>query len=85
MRESQSDAGIAAYLARHDIEAKVRHEIAEDIDVGNLLLSRAADLSCDLIVMSTHGRGGLSRLVFGSVAEDVVRHAPCPVLILRPA
>jgi len=37
----------------------------------------------DLIVISTHGRAGLSHLLIGSVAEKVVRHAPCPVLTLR--
>ncbi len=37
----------------------------------------------DLIVMGTHGRTGLSRLLMGSVAEEVVRRAPCPVFTLR--
>jgi len=37
----------------------------------------------DLIVLSTHGRTGLSHLLIGSVAENVVRHAPCPVLTVR--
>jgi universal stress protein A len=39
----------------------------------------------DLIVMATHGRTGLRHLVMGSVAERVVRTAPCPVLTIRPA
>lgn len=39
---------------------------------------------CDLIVMGTHGRSGIRRLVLGSVAETVVRHAPCSVLVVRP-
>jgi nucleotide-binding universal stress UspA family protein len=38
----------------------------------------------DLIVMTTHGRTGLSHLVMGSVAEKIVRTAPCPVLTIRP-
>jgi nucleotide-binding universal stress UspA family protein len=38
----------------------------------------------DLIVMATHGRTGLSHLVMGSVAERVLRMAPCPVLTIRP-
>ena len=37
----------------------------------------------DLIVMATHGRGGVARLMMGSVADKVVRAAPCPVLTLR--
>ena len=43
----------------------------------------AKDHNIDLIVMGTHGRGALSRLVMGSVAERVVRLAPCPVLTVR--
>ena len=43
----------------------------------------ARRLGADLIVMSTHGRTGLSHLVMGSVAEKVVRSAPCPVLTVR--
>jgi nucleotide-binding universal stress UspA family protein len=38
---------------------------------------------CDLVVMGTHGRGGLSHALLGSVAEKVVRTAPCPVLTVR--
>lgn len=47
------------------------------------ILKAAAEYPADLIVMGTHGRGGLSRLVLGSVAETVLRHAPCPVLTVR--
>ena len=36
-----------------------------------------------MIVMGTHGRSGLARMIVGSVAEAVIRHAPCPVLTLR--
>ncbi len=39
--------------------------------------------SVDLIVLATHGRTGLDRLLFGSTAEQVVRYAPCPVLSVR--
>ncbi|MBX3468198.1 MAG: universal stress protein [Planctomycetes bacterium] len=37
----------------------------------------------DLLAMTTHGRSGVSRWWFGSVAEQVLRHAPCPLLVLR--
>ena len=39
----------------------------------------------DLVVMGTHGRGGLEHILIGSVAEKVVRKSPCPVLTIRPA
>jgi nucleotide-binding universal stress UspA family protein len=44
----------------------------------------AAEMRADLIVMGTHGRTGLRRALLGSVAEKVVRHAPCPVLTVGP-
>lgn len=47
------------------------------------ILAYAEQNGIDLIVMGTHGRGGFSRLLIGSVAERVVRHALCPVLTVR--
>ena len=47
------------------------------------ILRYAASADIDLIVMGTHGRTGLARVVLGSVAEAVVRAAPCPVLTVR--
>ncbi len=49
------------------------------------ILRAAEELGCDLIVMGTHGRTGLGRLLMGSVAEAVLRHASCPVLTVRAA
>lgn len=42
------------------------------------------DPTFDLVVMGTHGRTGISRVLLGSVAEGIVRHAPCSVLVVRP-
>jgi universal stress protein A len=47
------------------------------------ILEAAAEPGIDMIVMGTHGRSGLARMIVGSVAEAVIRHAPCPVLTLR--
>jgi nucleotide-binding universal stress UspA family protein len=48
------------------------------------IVRAASDEHADLIVIGTHGRTGLDRLLLGSVAERVVRRAPCPVLSVRP-
>lgn len=49
------------------------------------ILEQARAITADLIVMGTHGRTGVARLLLGSVAEQVVRLAPCPVLTIRLA
>jgi nucleotide-binding universal stress UspA family protein len=43
----------------------------------------ARELNMDLIILSTHGHTGLTRVILGSTAEMVMRHAPCPVLVVR--
>lgn len=54
-------------------------------DARELIVGQAKQLPADLIVMGTHGRRGFQHLVLGSVAEAVVRHAPCPVLVVPQA
>ena len=53
-------------------------------DPAEMILREAA-CGCDLIVLGTHGRGGLSRVLLGSTAERVSRGAPCPVATVRPS
>jgi nucleotide-binding universal stress UspA family protein len=52
-------------------------------DARDIIDAAATEVNADLIVMGTHGRRGLSRALLGSVAESVVRTAPCPVLTVR--
>ncbi len=52
-------------------------------DPATMIVQLAEEEQADLIVMGTHGRSGLSRLLMGSVAEQVVRTAPCPVLTIK--
>jgi nucleotide-binding universal stress UspA family protein len=49
------------------------------------ILDEAKSLPADLIVLGTHGRGGVDRLVLGSVTEKVLRKATCPVLTVPPS
>jgi universal stress protein A len=51
---------------------------------GRTIVDCARDRECDLVVVGSHGRTGVAHLIMGSVAEHVVRHAPCPVLVIRP-
>ncbi|HZR97692.1 MAG TPA: universal stress protein [Chloroflexota bacterium] len=50
---------------------------------AQVILDEARAHDADLIVMTTHGRGGMLRLAYGSVADAVLRHAPCPVVLVR--
>ncbi len=47
------------------------------------IVTKAEELDVDLIILATHGRTGLSHMVFGSTAEKIVRLAPCPVLTVK--
>lgn len=53
-------------------------------DPVHAITQLATDVQANLIIVGTHGRKGLARFLLGSVAEGVVRHAPCPVLVVRP-
>jgi nucleotide-binding universal stress UspA family protein len=57
--------------------------LLEEGDPATAILQVAQERRCELIVMGTHGRTGLGRLLMGSVAEQIVRKAPCPVLTAR--
>ena len=48
----------------------------------NFIVQEAKDKGIDLIVMGTHGRSGIKRVLLGSVAQNVIGHAPCPVLVV---
>jgi nucleotide-binding universal stress UspA family protein len=57
--------------------------LVSDGDAVTEILRVAGEARADLIVMGTHGRGGLGRLLLGSIAEEVLRRAPCPVLTVK--
>lgn len=67
-------------LGKQGIACRTRIEIGP---AAEAIIRAAATLKADLIVMSTHGRTGLAHVLIGSVAENVVRHARCPILLIR--
>ncbi len=79
-----AEADMGAALAAHQGEdLKVKTAQSFCVAAAPAILEYAASKRIDLIVMGTHGRRGLGHLFLGSVAEEVVRHAPCPVLTVR--
>lgn len=76
-----ADAALAKVMAKaKKARVKADVEIREGHPAEQIVRSA---LASDLIVISTHGRRGLSRILVGSVAEAVIRSAPCPVLVVR--
>jgi len=53
-------------------------------DIGEGIVDFAGEIGCNMIIMGTHGYKGLEKIVFGSVADKVVRAASCPVLTINP-
>ena len=79
--------------ATRELPKFARHEECIGLDVEDVIahgeaaseiVRVAKERGVDLIVISSHGRTGLGRILFGSTAESVVRHAPCPVLVVKP-
>jgi nucleotide-binding universal stress UspA family protein len=60
----------------------VGHELSGD--AAKLIVETAADVGADVVVVGTHGRKGMQRLLLGSVAAAVVQNCGCPVFVLRP-
>ena len=79
-----------AGLERSMVEAALRHGspasakvLIASSGVGDIILDAARSAGAELIVMGTHGRTGVRRLLLGSVAEHVLRHAGCPVVTVH--
>jgi nucleotide-binding universal stress UspA family protein len=85
MAAEQADAAaylgaVAERLRAMGFKVEVEHPAGH---AASTIIERATALGADLIAMTTHGRSGLRHLIFGSVAEAVVQHAACPVLLVR--
>ena len=73
---------MAAAATKAEVPA-VPEVVIRPLSTAELVVTAADEAKADLIVMGTHGRTGVKRLVLGSVAEYVVRHAECPVVTIR--
>lgn len=72
--------GVRRSLERQGIRAQI--VVKHDADPATAILDYAREAGVDLIVMSTHGRSGLRRLIYGSVTERVLRSVGVPVLVI---
>lgn len=83
--KAQRDLQQVAERELGDVKHEIHTNVADLNDTAKAIIQKANDLDADLIVMKTHGRQGLAHVVIGSVAEEVVRLAPCMVLTLTSA
>ena len=88
---AQLEAGMKAG-GQEELAKLERDEMLKEVSTGSLvcvgspareIIEAAQSLPADLVVISTHGRTGLKHVFLGSVAEQVVQRAPCPVFVVR--
>jgi nucleotide-binding universal stress UspA family protein len=80
-RSNPPGTSVAHHLARHGVKVETSHTVAEDIAVGSAILSRAADLGVDLIVMGCYGHSRLHELFLGGASREILGHMTVPVLM----
>jgi len=78
---AEPGADVATWLSRHGVKVTVQRDVASDSDIGNLILSRAADLGIDLIVMGAYGHSRMRELVMGGVSRTLLASMTVPVLM----
>jgi nucleotide-binding universal stress UspA family protein len=76
-------ADAALYLARHGVKAMVSRYGSPDVDVGSQILSRAADMGADLMVMGAYGHSRMRELILGGVTRTILESMTAPVLMSR--
>jgi nucleotide-binding universal stress UspA family protein len=82
LQEAQSY--LQAMQSELDRQGVATRVLLRDTSPAEDILDAVRTEGIDLIVMSSHGRGGSARWTFGSIAEKVTRHSLCPVLLVRP-
>lgn len=84
--EERAQARLASIAAEHlaGMQYEIHTASASSRALAKAVVRVAGEIDADFIVLKTHGRKGLSHMILGSVAEEVVRTAACPVLTLTP-
>jgi nucleotide-binding universal stress UspA family protein len=83
-----AQAEAQTYLDKHQQGYQHRHistqaTVLTSTSVAEAIIKAAIEFKAEVIVKTTHGRSGLSRFIYGSVATKVLQEAPCPVLLIR--
>lgn len=78
---AEPGADVALWLARHGVKVTVQRDVAADADVGNVIVSRAADFRIDLIVMGIYGHSRLREVILGGASRTVLASMTVPVLM----
>jgi nucleotide-binding universal stress UspA family protein len=81
LRDVLVDKQVEGFLARHGVKAQVKRIVASDVEAGELLLSHAADIGADMIVMGGYSRPRISQLVWGGVSRLILGSMTVPVLM----
>lgn len=79
----EDDAVVAADRTAEALGVPAERRVARSGDPGAEICRVAAEGGFDLVVLGSHGHGVVHRVLTGSVSDHVVRHAPCPVLVVR--
>jgi nucleotide-binding universal stress UspA family protein len=82
--EQAAERELPRFAGRAEFEGLDVEDVVAHGEAAAEIVRVAAERGCGMIVISSHGRTGLGRILFGSTAESVVRHAHCPVLVVKP-
>lgn len=83
--EDSAERELPKIAEREECAGLEVEELIAHGDAASEIVRIARERQIDLVVISSHGRTGLGRILFGSTAEAVVRHASCPVLVVKPS
>lgn len=81
--DADASAGeqLQGFLTPYDLaDVDVEHHLTHGEEPADAVLAYAGEVEADLLVLGSHGRRGLKRLILGSVAEEILRRAPCPAI-----